>query len=139
MVKEKVDKKAGMKSYLWFLMPVFILIITLVLFRTVFLIGYVPSESMEPTLKKDSFIIGYRLYGDIEVGDVVIFEHEGEVMVKRVAACAGDTITIAEQSWTVPADSYFVLGDNSYNSFDSRYWVDPFVEESEIVAKSFMK
>ncbi len=134
MGNEQVNKRAGMKSFLLFLMPAFVMIIVLVLCRTVFLIGYVPSESMEPTLEKDSFIIGYRLYRDVDVGDVIIFEHEGEVMVKRVAACAGDTITIGEQSWTVPADSYFVLGDNSDNSFDSRYWEDPFVEETEIVA-----
>jgi signal peptidase I len=27
-----------------------------------------------------------------------------------------------DQTYTVPRDGYFALGDNSYNSFDSRYW-----------------
>ena len=27
-----------------------------------------------------------------------------------------------DQTYTVPLDGYFAMGDNSYNSFDSRYW-----------------
>jgi signal peptidase I len=34
-----------------------------------------------------------------------------------------------EQSYTVPRDGYFALGDNSYNSSDSRYW-GPVPEEN---------
>ena len=35
----------------------------------------------------------------------------------------------------VPNDCYYVLGDNTQNSFDSRYWEDPFVHQDDIVAK----
>ena len=28
----------------------------------------------------------------------------------------------SDQTYTVPRDGYFAMGDNSYNSFDSRYW-----------------
>ncbi len=134
-----MNKRTGVKSILLFLMPAFVMIIVLVLFKTVLLIGYVPSESMEPTLERDSYILGYRIYRDIDVGDVIIFEHEGEVMVKRVAACSGETVSVGAQSWTVPEGCYFVLGDNSDNSYDSRYWEDPFVNENSVVAKSFIK
>ncbi len=135
MRKTRTDEKTGMKSYVLYLIPAFVIIVILVLFRTVLLLGYVPSESMEPTLERDSYIIGTRLYRDIDVGDIIIFEREGTMMVKRVAACAGDMVMVNGQSQPVPGDCYYVLGDNSDNSYDSRFWGDPFVRAEDVQAK----
>lgn len=137
MMNKRTDEKTGMKSYVLYLIPAFVIIVILVLFRTVLLLGYVPSESMEPTLERDSYIIGTRLYRDIDVGDIIIFEREGTMMVKRVAACAGDMVMVNGQSQPVPSDCYYVLGDNSDNSYDSRFWEDPFVREEDVHAKLF--
>jgi signal peptidase I len=41
---------------------------------------------------------------------------------------AGETVTVA-------ADSYFVLGDNSANSADSRYW--GFLKKSAVLGRIF--
>ena len=124
-----------MKRKWLILLPIITAVTILLLFRFVFLIGYVPSESMEPTLQKESFILGNRLYGDLKKGDIVVFEHEKTVMVKRIAACPGEEITVDGILYYVPDGAYFMLGDNKNNSYDSRYWECPYISEEKIIAK----
>ena len=122
-----------LRKYIW-LIPVFVAALTVVLMKTVFFIGYVPTSSMEPTLKKESIIFGVRVFDDLKAGDIIVFTKDGNVLVKRIAAVAGETITIEGVSYTVPENSFFVLGDNRDCSIDSRCWTDPFVKEKEIIA-----
>lgn len=130
------------------IVPVVVTLLFYLLLRFVVLIGYVPSASMEPTLQKNSFIFGLRIHDTPEVGDIVVFNKDGKLQVKRVVAGPGDTIylcnleymnsipmpTWEEPTLTVPAGCYFLLGDNIQNSMDSRYWEDPFITEDQIVA-----
>src|SRR5437868_3191872 len=41
-----------------------------------------------------------------------------------------------DQSFTVPKDGYFAMGDNSYNSYDSRYWGP--VPEPNVVGRGLL-
>ena len=128
--------------------PICLTLLCYVLLQRVFLLGYVPSASMEPTLQEGSFIFGLRIFETPTVGDIIVFVKDGTLQVKRIAAVSGDQIDLSEleymdslpiPNWsdpllTVPAGHFYVLGDNTQNSYDSRYWEDPFIAEEQIVA-----
>ena len=132
----------------WWL-PVGLTLLFYILMRYVFLIGYVPTASMEPTLPQESFIFGIRIFDEPHVGEIIVFEKDGSLLVKRVAAGPGEMVDLSQLSYmdtvpipvwddpviTIPEGCYFVLGDNTQNSWDSRYWEVPFVTKEEIVAK----
>ena len=52
----------------WFLIPLISFILVIVLFRFVIYIGYVPTNSMEPTIMSGDKILGTRIPGELEVG-----------------------------------------------------------------------
>lgn len=123
------------KENRWAFICVLLTCLVAVLSRTVFFLGYIPTESMEPTLKKNSFILATRLYGNLKDGDIIVFERNGRLLVKRIAASGGETVAQNGSLSTVPEDCYYVCGDNADQSYDSRFWTDPFVRESSIIAK----
>mgnify|MGYP001851802742 CR=1 FL=1 len=138
-----------MRRFRWTLLPAALCLAVWALFRFVLFLGYIPSASMEPTIPAGSVILGSRIFGEVERGDVVIFRHEGKTLVKRIAAGEGDRVYLdgesdsfsvneplpgASRVLIVPQGCFFVVGDNREGSVDSRLWSSPFLEEQEILA-----
>lgn len=123
----------------------------------------IPSESMAPTLEVgDQIVVTRYVNAEPDRGHIVVFQSpvENELLVKRVVGLPGDLVdsrlgrlrvggyTLAEpyvlhaaasgsiQPQVVPADSYFVLGDNRDDSVDSRSW--GVVPRSAIVGRARM-
>lgn len=122
----------------------------------------IPSASMAPTLEAgDQIVVMPYFRGAPERGDVVVFESlsiPDDLMVKRVIAVPGDLVdsrlgrvrvsgytlpeayvlrqasTGAVATQIIPADSYFVMGDNRDDSSDSRSW--GVVPRSHIVGRA---
>ncbi len=126
----------------------------LALFKFVLFIGYVPTASMEPAIRAGSFVFGCRIPGEIGRGDIMVFEHDGAVLVKRVAGVPGDLVYIdglgavvsvnmelpgASRALTVPDGSYFMLGDNTGQSIDSLDWDKPFIGQDRMIARVYGK
>ena len=124
----------------------------------------VENVSMKPTLQPGEFLLVNRVahkLGEPDIGHIVVFHAPGGSeldYIKRVIGLPGDEVRveagtvfvndqplyesyIAEQpnytgSWTVPSESYFVLGDNRNNSSDSHLW--GFVPEEDLVGRALL-
>jgi len=93
---------------------------------------------MEPTIPAGSYVFGARIFGELQRGDVVAFRLDGQILIKRIAAVPGDTISIdGATNFEIPEGYFYMLGDNPPESLDSRHWDNPLIHESAILARLF--
>lgn len=127
----KEYRKRQVKEWI---VPVLISLALFIILRFVLFVGIVPTDSMEPTIKQWSLVLGNRWYQELQKEDVIVFRMDDRYVVKRIAAVPGDIVCIDGIYMQVPECSYYVLGDNPKTSYDSRYYEDPFVKSKDIMA-----
>jgi len=137
-----------------------------VLIATLFLpILQISGDSMSPTFEDGEIVVLFKT-ASFKRGDAIGFYYQGKILLKRVIAEPGDTVVIdsdgnvyvnaelleedyvlekslgdsdIEFPYTVPEQSYFVLGDKRDNSVDSRSSVIGCIQSEQIIGRVFLR
>lgn len=119
---------------------------------------------MLPTMEEEQYLIINKLayfLDEPQRGDIIVLHFPNDRsrdFIKRIIGLPGDTVEINNgrvmvngvelnepyikdpptnnQTWTIPPDSYFVMGDNRLSSSDSRAW--SYLPREDIIGKAWI-
>lgn len=149
----------------WVIPIILALGIAVLINKLLFFNVYIPSPSMVPTINPNDKLVVTRIYNinNIERGNIIVFYSDelNERLIKRVIGLPGDHIVIHDGivningedikedyvknnevyngTFDVPENKFFFLGDNRENSYDSRKWINPYIDKSCIEGKAVFR
>lgn len=135
------------REYLGLLLRILMIaVICWLMFTQVFLLTQASGNGMFPAIKDGDLIIAFRLQGQLENGDVVVYRAEGQRRIGRIVAGGTDVVALDDSGtlsvngtvqsgeilypsyagegitypYTVPEENLFIMGDYRTHTEDSR-------------------
>lgn len=155
-------KRISVKNLLCFILTVILVCSAKYISDNYYQFMLIQGKSMEPAYHNLQLVILDKRKEEYEYNDVIVFWNDSlnNYLVKRIVACPGDRVCIAEgtlyingsisfyckdvkidfagiaeNELTLSLDDYFVLGDNIEESKDSRYKEVGIVKQNTILGK----
>ncbi len=104
---------------------VLIALVVWIAFSQFFLFMQNRGQDMFPAVKDGDLVIAYRLQREYEKNDLVVYERDGEHRVGRIAARAGDYVTITEDG-TLMVNGTVQSGEIVYPTYPKENIVYPY-------------
>lgn len=150
----EIDNKPWYKR--WYIITTIIVFFIMMIFNYNFAFILVNGDSMNPNYENGNLVFADKQYEDLYRFDVVVINSDNadQILIKRIIGLPGDTIEYVDNQLFVNGEyvedmygsgmtnnfkivvednSYFCLGDNRENSYDSRRY--GLFTKDEIIAK----
>ena len=154
-----------MKGFLkeWVAPALIAIILVIVINIFLFQLVTVPTGSMISTILPGDKLFVNKFFNvdEVQRGEILVFKSNEMDMylVKRLIGLPNEKVEIKsngeifidgeklyepyalvgpcqEQTFVVPEDCFFFLGDNRPNSRDARYWSNPYINKKDVIGKA---